>query len=107
MMEIFSEKKNSQVEMIEFITDWLSDIAGRNVDDTLREKIRRRVTLLSNDSETRLYNIVNDFKQSNDIELQKIAKSIAPFLKKSKYEQLFMTQDRDLKAQGEDNSFQP
>ncbi|HAJ2768886.1 TPA: hypothetical protein HMS97_25775, partial [Escherichia coli] len=77
MMEIFSEKKNSQVEMIEFITDWLSDIAGRNVDDTLREKIRRRVTLLSNDSETRLYNIVNDFKQSNDIELQKIAKSIA------------------------------
>lgn len=106
-MEILSEKKHSQVEMIEFITDWLSDIAGRNVDDTLIEKIRSRVSLLSNDSEIRLYNIVNDFKLSNDKELQKIAKSIAPFLKKGNYERLFMTQDRDLKTQGEDNSFQP
>ncbi|ELO5146868.1 hypothetical protein QHC70_003614 [Citrobacter freundii] len=106
-MEILSEKKHSQVEMIEFITDWLSDIAGRNVDDTLREKIRSRVSLLSNDSEIRLYNIVNDFKLSNDKELQKIAKSIAPFLKKGNYERIFMTQDRDLKTQGEDNSFQP
>ena len=106
-MEILSEKKHSQVEMIEFITDWLSDIAGRNVDDTLREKIRSRVSLLSNDSEIRLYNIVNDFKLSNDKELQKIAKSIAPFLKKGNYERIFMTQDHDLKTQGEDNSFQP
>ncbi|MDE9447929.1 hypothetical protein KKJ04_20950 [Xenorhabdus bovienii] len=81
--------KHDQGNMIEFIVNWLNDIAGVSVGDSVSEKVRLRIVSLLKTSDIRLYAIVNDFQNSDDPELHKIAERISPFVSKGKYSKLF------------------
>lgn len=90
--------KGNNIDMVEFFADWINDTAGVDASDSLKDKIRRRIVLLSDESDIRLDNIVNDFRLSDDTELHKIADRIAPFLNKGKYSHLFVNQEHEIKT---------
>lgn len=78
---------------VEFIVNFLNDIAELDEDSSLKEKIRKRVISLSvtSISAFSIDNIVTDFNKSNDMELHKAAEKIAPLLTEGKYATLFET----------------